>query len=312
MKRSIIVALIAVISLSAAAQSEKINFDKKFKKAEATIFVLSDAGRNGSFDQRRIGEVMGVYADSLGPETVISCGDMFHYDGVQSVNDPLFMTNFESIYPAGELQCAWWGVLGNHEYRGNTQAVIDYSKISRRWNVPSPYYARTFEGVDDDSILVVFIDTAPMIDKYRTEAAYPDAHSQDPARQIAWIDSTLSASKARWKIVVGHHPIYSYSKKEKAETDQMQARLASMLEKHGVNLSLSGHVHTFQHLKPKGAKTDYFVSPSASLARPAINGQYTKFNSGQPGFIILSLEKDEILLSMIDRNGKIVYEYSIK
>lgn len=27
----------------------------------------------------------------------------------------------------------WYPILGNHEYRGNTQAVIDYSKVSRRW-----------------------------------------------------------------------------------------------------------------------------------------------------------------------------------
>ena len=37
-------------------------------------------------------------------------------------------------------QCPWYGVLGNHEYRGNTQAMMDYSEISRRWNMPDRYY----------------------------------------------------------------------------------------------------------------------------------------------------------------------------
>lgn len=312
MKKLLSVAFLLCFCLSAAAQGEKIKFDKKFKDAEASIFVISDAGRNGSFEQRRIGEVMGVYADSLGPEFVINCGDMFHYDGVQSVTDPLFMTNYESIYPAGELQCPWWGVLGNHEYRGSTQAVIDYSKVSRRWNVPAPYYARTFEGVDGDSVLVVFIDSAPLIDKYRIEAEYPDAHLQNPDAQVEWIDSTLLAAGARWKIVVGHHPIYSHSKKAKSETDQMQARVAQILEKHGVNLSLSGHVHTFQHLQPKGARTQYIVAPSASRGRPTVDGEHTKFNSALEGFIILSLNKRDITLSMIDRGGEVVYEYVIK
>lgn len=311
MKNQIAILLLTLTTLSVVGQEAQIHFEKKFKEDKATIFVLSDAGRNGSFEQRRVGRVMGMYADSLGPEMVISCGDMFHYDGVQSVNDPLFTTNFEQIYPAGELQCAWWSVLGNHEYRGNTQAVIDYTGVSRRWNMPERYYARTFEGVGSDSILVVFTDTAPMIDKYRQEAKYPDAHDQDPDRQVRWIDSTLGASKARWKIVVGHHPIYSHSKKDKSETDQMQLRLASVFEKHGVHLSFSGHVHTFQHLKAKGAKTQYIVAPSASLARPAMRGPETQFSYGREGFLILSVNKGSCSVSMIDRDGKVVYQVQV-
>ena len=81
---------------------------------ELNILMLSDAGRNGSYDQRLIGEWMGVYADLLGPEFVISCGDLFHYEGIQSTSDPLLWSNFESIYTHGELQCPWYGVLGNH------------------------------------------------------------------------------------------------------------------------------------------------------------------------------------------------------
>lgn len=116
---------------------------------ELNILMLSDAGRNGSYDQRLIGEWMGVYADLLGPEFVISCGDLFHYEGIQSTSDPLLWSNFESIYTHGELQCPWYGVLGNHEYRGNTQAMIDYSQVSRRWNMPARYY--TFAvPLDDD------------------------------------------------------------------------------------------------------------------------------------------------------------------
>lgn len=72
---------------------------------ELNILMLSDAGRNGSYDQRLIGEWMGVYADLLGPEFVISCGDLFHYEGIQSTSDPLLWSNFESIYTHGELQC---------------------------------------------------------------------------------------------------------------------------------------------------------------------------------------------------------------
>ena len=44
--------------------------------------------------------------------------------------------------------------LGNHEYRGNTQAVIDYSKVSARWNMPDRYY--TF-AMENDGVTVRFV-----------------------------------------------------------------------------------------------------------------------------------------------------------
>ena len=53
------------------------------------------------------------------------------------MNDPLWMTNYELIYSHPELMIDWFPLLGNHEYRGNTQAVLDYSNISRRWTMPA-------------------------------------------------------------------------------------------------------------------------------------------------------------------------------
>ena len=89
----------------------------------------------------------------------------------------------------------WFPLLGNHEYRGNTQAVLDYSNISRRWTMPARYYTKVFED-KGMTIRVVWVDTAPMIDKYRNEKeTYPDACQQDYKQQLAWIDSVLTAAK---------------------------------------------------------------------------------------------------------------------
>ena len=222
MKR-ICFALFAVALAACTATQQPVK-----KAAEATydgelnILMLSDAGRNGSYDQRLIGEWMGVYADVLGPEFVISCGDLFHYQGIQSTSDPLLWSNFESIYTHGELQCPWYGVLGNHEYRGNTQAMMDYTQVSRRWNMPDRYYTLSVPLDDDEPdserVRFVFIDTAPLIDKYRRDSLqYPDVQLVDPEEEVRWIDSVLGASTEQWKIVVGHHPLYTYDKKDDAE-----------------------------------------------------------------------------------------------
>ena len=73
------------------------------------------------------------------------------------LDDPLWMTNYELIYSHPELQIPWYPILGNHEYRGNTQAVLDYSNVSRRWQMPARYYSKVFEE-DGATLRVVFID----------------------------------------------------------------------------------------------------------------------------------------------------------
>lgn len=150
---------------------------------------------------------MGVMAENgADPEFVLATGDVHHFEGVRSVNDPLWMTNYELIYSHPELMIDWFPLLGNHEYRGNTQAVQDYSNVSRRWTMPARYYTKTFAD-KDMTIRVVWIDTAPLIDKYRNEKeTYPDACKQDYQQQLAWIDSVLTSAKEDWIIVAGHHP----------------------------------------------------------------------------------------------------------
>ena len=46
---------------------------------------------------------MGEMADVIGPECVFAAGDVHHFEGVRSVNDPLWMTNYELIYSHPEL-----------------------------------------------------------------------------------------------------------------------------------------------------------------------------------------------------------------
>ena len=109
-----------------------------------TFMITSDLGRNGYYDQKPVAEMMGVVASIAEPEFVAVLGDIHHFLGVRSVHDPLWETNFEWIYKHPELMIPWHPVLGNHEYLGTTQAVLDYATISRRWEMPARYYTLTW------------------------------------------------------------------------------------------------------------------------------------------------------------------------
>ena len=277
------------------------------------FYLANDLGRNGYYDQKPIAELMGNMAENVDIECVIAAGDIHHFEGVRSVNDPLWMTNYELIYSHPELMIPWYAILGNHEYRGNTQAVIDYSKVSARWNVPSRYYTFAMEN-DGVTVRFVMVDTAPLLDKYLEDTEkYPDACKQDMDKQLEWIDSVLTAAKEDWVLVVGHHPIYAETGKDESERLDLQKRLDSILRKHkNVDMYLCGHIHNFQHIRKADSKIDYVVNTSGSLSRKVKPIDGTRFCSGDTGFSLICADKKELNLHMINKEGKVIYTVTRK
>ena len=273
-------------------------------KADVNLFVANDLGRNGYYQQRPIAELMGNMAEEIGPECVLAVGDVHHFNGVVSVDDPLWTSNYESIYAHPELMIDWLPVLGNHEYRGNTQAVLDYAQRSRRWVMPARYYSRIYEN-DGTTVRVVMIDTTPLIEKYRNDSiTYPDACKQDIDAQLQWLDATLKAAREDWVIVLGHHPVYAQTSKSDSERADMQRVLLPVLRRYGnVAMYVCGHIHNFQHLRVAGDGIDYVVNSAGSLSRKVKAVEGTQFCSPEAGFSVISANKNSLALYMIDGKG---------
>jgi len=68
-----------------------------------TFLIASDLGRNGYYDQKPIAEMMGEIIAITGAEFVAALGDVHHFLGVRSVQDPLWQTDFEWIYKHPDL-----------------------------------------------------------------------------------------------------------------------------------------------------------------------------------------------------------------
>ncbi len=305
MIRKLLLSLLGAAAMCASAQNVPA-------KGDINLIVASDLGRNGYYHQKKVADTMGEVADRIGPEAVLSLGDTHHYGGVQSVSDPLWMTNYELIYSHPELMVDWYPLCGNHEYRGNTQAVLDYSGVSRRWKMPARYYTRTFDE-DGTTLKVVFIDTTPLIDKYRKNTAtYPDAAAQDMEAQLQWLDRTLAEAGEDWVVVVGHHPIFAYTDKAESERTDLQKRVDSIIRRHRVDMYICGHLHNYQHIRRPGSQTDYIVNTSGSQTRVPAKIDGTVFCSDAPGFSVLSADKNTLNLHMLDENGNTLHTVSRK
>ena len=97
-------------------------------KGEITLYMTNDMGRNGYYDQKPIAELMGEMADVVGPECVIAAGDIHHFNGVASTQDPLWLTNYEWVYSHPELMLDWFAVCGTRDVTSGEHTGEDRSQ----------------------------------------------------------------------------------------------------------------------------------------------------------------------------------------
>ncbi|MFA7416835.1 MAG: tartrate-resistant acid phosphatase type 5 family protein, partial [Rhizobium sp.] len=234
---------------------------------------------------------------------VISTGDNFYERGVESTLDKKWRTNFEDVYSAPSLQVPWYAVLGNHDYGGSISAQIDYSKKSRRWIMPDRYFAVS-KDLAGSSADFFFLDTQRM----EGDTLLEIVTHRDAEVQLRWLDRSLTESRAPWKIVVGHHPIFSGGRY--GDSKFLGEHLKPILDRHGVSMYLCGHDHHLEALKAEGVT--YFVSGSGSRSRPPHANKKSLFASPTPGFLLVKLTPAGGTVSFFSQDAALLFSQPLK
>lgn len=325
MKKIILVISLIALNFAILAQAplvENLGYKggtiKGIKKLpNATHFIaMGDWGRNGENYQREVAAGMGSAARDLDASFVVATGDNFYPYGVASTRDYHWISSFETIYTAQSLHVKWYPVLGNHDYASNPDAEVEYTKISSRWTMPSRYYSKSFNENDTSrSLLMLFIDTDPIekeLNGQKHDSIKYVAGAVDKQKQ--WIETQLANSKAKWKIVVGHHPLYTGGwRKNSPNTLKMKNFLEPIFDKYGVDVYLAGHEHHLEHTKPMNHRTHHVISGAASEARPTtIHPDGGIFAAATQGFATFSVANNQILIQFIEYTNKILHESIIR
>ena len=273
------------------------------------FIIVSDFGWNGEGHQQEVADQMAKTADSIRVKFIATCGDNFQISGVASTQDPLWMKSFENVYSKNSLQVEWFPVLGNHDYKGNTQAEIDYSKISRRWRMKDRYYTFSKKVNDTVSARFIFLDTPPLVEEYqKNPEGYPDVAKQDTAKEMRWLKDVLANSKEQWILVFGHHPVYSASTKH-GNTKEMIERVKPLLEKYRAQFYFCGHDHDLQRLHEKGGNVDYVVTGTGGETRECSTNKMSVFSHSEPAFSVVSLKGDSARVSFVGIRGNLIYSF---
>ncbi|MFD2966043.1 purple acid phosphatase family protein [Sphingobacterium bambusae] len=303
---------LAASSRPTMIESEDLNSRASLKDEYDLHFVaIGDWGRNGADHQVQVAQQMGKWTANHPNDFIISTGDNFYPSGVISEHDPLWHYSFENVYTDFSLQWDWYPILGNHDYKSDPDAQVRYSAISRRWKMPARYYSKTFKLREQGEVLMAFIDTNPLIPEFYKNSEYgPHVAGQQPEKQLAWLDKLLTDSSAQWKIVVGHHPIYTAGPRtENYDTLAVRKVLEPILQKHEIPVYLSGHEHSMQHLKVSDKSFQQFISGSGSEVTPVKKGlAYSRFEASSYGFMYFAINKTQLSVQCIDHEGSVVYQ----
>ena len=128
-------------------------------------------------------------------------------------------------------------------------------------------------------------------------------------RQLRWLDTELSRSQARWKVVYGHHPIYSGGNYE--DRPDLISKLLPLLRDR-VDAYICGHDHNLQALRPDGNVRFYIAGGGGAGLYDLRPYERSVFASRSNGFAVLDADITQMTVSLVDGNGVTIYTDTIK
>jgi tartrate-resistant acid phosphatase type 5 len=159
-----------------------------------------------------------------------------------------------------------YAALGNHDWKTSREGAM--AQVRYLSETP-PFYMdgiryRVAPTGDPREVEIFVLDTHVMLSAYSIiddalddEAREIDSNeidetqpwavprTEDERRMAEWLEQSLASSPARWKIVMGHHPIWSSAGSKFQQARMMRRLILPTLCRHA-DLYLAGHEHTLE------------------------------------------------------------------
>jgi tartrate-resistant acid phosphatase type 5 len=159
-----------------------------------------------------------------------------------------------------------YATLGNHDWRTSREAAL--SEV-RYLETTKPFYMdgiryRVQPPAGNGDVEIFALDTEVLL---ASTTVYDDAladdgselpptkvdvpepwtkpANEDELRMVEWLERSLRESRARWKIVIGHHPLWSSAGSKFEEAKAMRRLLLPTLCRYA-DAYLAGHEHTLE------------------------------------------------------------------
>lgn len=244
-------------------------------KATLRFLAVADTG-SGDANQRAVGQQMAAVHGRRKVDLVILGGDNIYPSGNLALVEATFRRPYAALLQAG---VPFHAVLGNHDIRtDNGSPQVAYPPFGMKGR----YY-----NLRKGPVEFFMLDTNG---------------NADWQRQVSWLRTVLSRSRAPWKVVVGHHPIYSSG--FYGNDPHLGAKLTSLMERHGVQLYINGHEHNYERSKPIDGITYLVVGGGGASLRPVIRTPQSARAASVFSFAEIEAGPRELKIWAWDKDGK--------
>jgi 3',5'-cyclic AMP phosphodiesterase CpdA len=236
---------------------------------------VADTG-TGATGQYTVAAAMTRYRQLKAYDLVILAGDNIYNDGEIEKIGAVFEQPYGALLQQG---VKFQACLGNHDIRTeNGDPQVRYPGF----NMQGRYY--TFRRGD---VQFFALDTNV---------------NADWNAQLPWLEQELSRSDAPWKIVFGHHQIYSSG--HYGLNQAFIQNLTPLFQKYRVQLYINGHDHHYERSQSiKG--TTYLICGAGAGTRPVGRSQWTAHSASQLSFAAYEVYRDRIIVSGIGTDNRV-------
>lgn len=239
------------------------------------FLAVADTG-SGNANQFAVGEQMAARHRRQPVDLVLLGGDNIYPAGNLLDVERTFQRPYRELLGAG---VPFHAVLGNHDLRtenGDPQVRYRPFGMADRW-----YSLRR------GPVAFFLLDT-------NVNARWQ--------HQMPWLKKALAASDAPWKVVVGHHPLYSAGLY--GDDPAAIARLTPLFERHGVQLYINGHEHNYERTKPIRGTTYLTVGGGGAWLRPVVANARSARAVSAYSFAELSVADDSLTIDAWNLRGE--------
>lgn len=279
--------------------------------ADTTFFVIGDWGSKGEKAQVEVAQAMDKIASERKVDFIATVGDNFYNDGVDSLDDEHFKRSFEDVYNLPHLKdLDWWVTLGNHDCRGDRDIQIQYHTKNPKWNLPAYWYKQTFDNLD-----LIVLDTNTLIPSYVFTPSFQSCilPGEKISEEKNWFINTMKEPSKNWRVVLGHHPLYSSGGYGLQEGMALRKNFLPILRENA-DLYMSGHEHHLEILKdkPEEGNLTYVVSGGGHEFRNILQEERQVYGVGSAGFVVVTLGEKTGKIELVNEKAKILHSYEIK
>jgi len=237
--------------------------------------ATADSG-SGDRHQRAVGQQMAAVHRRRPVDLVLLGGDNIYPSGDMALIEATFRRPYAELLSAA---VPFHAVLGNHDIRtANGDPQVAYKPFGM---------AGRFYNLRRGPVEFFLLDTNG---------------NADWQRQLSWLRTLLARSTAPWKVVVGHHPIYSSG--FYGNDPGLRARLSALMQRHGVQLYINGHEHNYERSVPIDGITYLVVGGGGASLRPVLATAQTARASSVHSFAELEAGPRELTITAWDRDGR--------